>query len=160
MTHAAAANKNANSDPPTDASKATVSTITFADFDQLFGKMKTYVADTPGNGGINIEELEAKIKKSSDEVQAARDHLSTTIFSISSRVDSLSEELKLQHSKLSDEIKRQNVIILGMQQQFQEGMADFSTKLKAIYTNQGDPALIISSPASTSKPRQGGEQDK
>lgn len=62
MTHAAAATKNANSDPPTDASKATVSTITFADLDQLFDKMKTYVADAPGNRGINIEELEAKIK--------------------------------------------------------------------------------------------------
>ena len=121
--------------------------------------MKAYVADQLPNTGISIEELESRISTSTQEIQAARDQLSTTVNSITARVDTLSDEMKLQHNKLSEEIGRQNVIILGMQQQFQESMADFSSKLQALYTNSSHNQHTTTT-ASTSKPSQWGVQDK
>ncbi len=44
-----------------EASKETVSSVTLADLDQLFEKMKHYVAGHSDPAGINIEELEAKM---------------------------------------------------------------------------------------------------
>ncbi len=91
---------------------------------------------------------------STKEVQNVRDQLSHTISSLTSRVDNLSEELKIHNDKLSNEIQRQNVIIPGMQQQFQETMSDFTTKLQALYHATDKPPPTISPHASTSKPKQ------
>jgi septal ring factor EnvC (AmiA/AmiB activator) len=90
--------------------------VTSADLDQLFKQMKKYIADIPNTSGLNIEDLEAKMSASTKEVQNVRDQLSHTISSLTSRVDNLSEELKIHNDKLSNEIQRQNVINPGMQQ--------------------------------------------
>ncbi len=103
------------------------------------------------------------MSQSTKEVQAVRDHLSQTVESLTNRVDTLSEEQKNHNATLSDEIKCQNILILGMQTQFQETMTDFSTKLQAIYstTNTNNPSTSFVSPsASTSKTRHWGDQIK
>jgi hypothetical protein len=74
---------------------------------------------------------------------------------LTTRVDTLSEELESQTKKLSDEIERQNIIILGMQKQFQVTMSKFSTKLQAIYESSS-----VSPLASTSEPGPRGDQGK
>jgi hypothetical protein len=145
---------------PTDTSKETVSSVTSADLDQLFEKMKEHVAGDIKASGINIDDLEAKMSQSTKEIQAIRDQLSQTVNSISIRVDTLAEEVQRHNSKVSEDIQRQNVIILGMQQQFQETMSEFSQKLQAIYNTSGTNANFISPSASTSKLQQRGEQSK
>jgi hypothetical protein len=155
LTYAAVTNMDTTSATTTETSKATVSSVTSVDLDHLFEQMKQYVADTPSQSGINIEDLEAKMSASTNEVQLVRDQLSTTISGLTTCVDHLSEELKTHNDKLTNEIQRQNVIILGMQQQFQDTMSDFSTKLQQLYQATDKP--LVSPPASTSKPKQWGD---
>lgn len=159
LTYAAATTMETVSDMPTEPSKTNSSSVTTTDLDHLFEKMKAYVNEKSTNTGITIEELELKISNSTKEVQAARDQLSETVSSLTARVDTLSEELKLQNNKLSDEIGRQNVIILGMQQQFQESMSDFSSKLQELYKTSSNHNYRTTT-ASTSKPSQWGSQEK
>jgi hypothetical protein len=159
LTYAAAASSDTPSVTPTDNSKATVSSVTSADLDQLFEKMKQYIAGSTDGPGVNIEELETRFSQSVKEVQEVRDNLTNTVSSITARVDTLSEEMKLQHAKISDDIQRQNVIILGMQKQFQDSLPDFSTKLQDLYNNQGI-ANSVSPSASTSDQRQWGTWSK
>jgi hypothetical protein len=158
LTYAAALHADSELDTTAEASKATVSSVTSADLDQLFEKMQKYIATKSDTSAINIEELEAKMSQSTTEVQHIRDQLSNTISSLTSRVDTLSDEMKQHNSKLSSEIQRQNVIILGMQQQFQETMSDFSDKLQAIYHTSNNKSTYISPSASTSKPKLWGEK--
>jgi hypothetical protein len=158
LSYAAVTNINSNTN--TDISKETVSSVTSADLDQLFEKMKQHVAGDIKATGINIDDLEAKMSQSTKEVQAVRDQLSQSVASISNRVDTLAAEVQCHNTKISDEIQRQNVIILGMQQQFQDTMADFSQKLQAIYSTSSHNATFISPPSSTSKPKQWGDKAK
>ncbi len=141
-----------------EASKATVSSVTSADLDQLYEKMKAHIASNSETSAINVDELETRMAQSSKKVQIVQDQLSQMISSLTSRVDTLSEEMKLHNNKLSNEIQRQNVIILGMQQQFQETMSEFSNKLQLLYTTSDKTSAIISPSASTSKPKQWGDQ--
>jgi hypothetical protein len=159
LTYAAAASVDTTSVTPTDNSKATVSSVTSADLDQLFEKMKQYIAGSTDTPGVNIEELEARFSQSAKEVQEVRDHLTNTVSNITARVETLSEEMKLQHAKISDDIQRQNVIILGMQKQFQESLSDFSSKLQDLYNNPGTTTSVSPS-ASTSDKRQWGTGTK
>jgi hypothetical protein len=75
-------------------------------------------------------------------------------------VDSLADDLQRHNSKLSDDIQHQNVIILGMQQQFQDTMSEFSQKLQSMYKVANSEPNYVSPSASTSKPRQWGDQVK
>ena len=156
LSYAAVTNTNSNTN--TDISKETVSSVTSADLDQLYEKMKQHVAGDIKATGINIEDLEAKMSQSTKEVQAVRDQLSQSVASISNRVDTLAAEVQRHNTKISDEIQRQNVLIYGMQQQFQVTMADFSQKLQAIYNTSSLNTTFISPPASTSKPKQWGDE--
>ncbi len=88
------------------------------------------------------------------------DQLSHTISSLTSRVDTLLDELKLQNDKLSDEIRCQNIIILGMQTQFQDTMSYFASKLQALYNPPDTPTTTISPVASTSMTQHRGDQAK
>jgi hypothetical protein len=56
----AAAVTDVHSETTMEHSKATVSSITSADLDNLYEKMKTYVG-TAANSGFNIDELESRI---------------------------------------------------------------------------------------------------
>ena len=78
---------------------------------------------------------------------------------LTTRVDSLADDLQRHNSKLSDDIQRQNVIILGMQQQFQDSLSDFSAKLQELY-HHSSTATIVSPSASTSNQRQWGTGTK
>ena len=98
LTYAAATTKETISEVTTDQSK-TIPAVTPTDLNNLFERMKAYVADQLPNTGISIEELESRISTSTQEIQAARDQLSTTVNSITARVDTLSDEMKLQHNK-------------------------------------------------------------
>ena len=158
LTYADALQTDSTSATIMEASKATVSSVTTADLDQLYEKMKAHIASKSETSAINVDELETRMAQSSKEIQTVRDQLSQTISSLTSRVDTLSEEMKLHNNKLSNEIQRQNVIILGMQQQFQETMSDFSNKLQLLYTTSDKTSTIISPSASTSKPKQWGDQ--
>ncbi len=57
-----------------------------------------------------------------------------------------------QASSLKEEINKQNIIILGMQREFQQHMADFTLQLRDMYTAQSQTAATP--PASTSMKRQ------
>lgn len=160
LTYAAATTKDTVSDLPTEPLGTTIPSVSPSDLDHLFEKMKEYVAENSSSKGITIEELELRMSKSTKEVQTARDQLSETVSNIAARVDTLSEEIKHQNSKISDEIGRQNVIILGMQQQFQESMADFSSKLQELYNKSNNTTPSITTTASTSKTSQWGERGK
>ncbi len=92
------------------------------------------------------------------EVQEVRDQLSLTVSNIASRVDTLSDDMKAQNAKISDDIQCQNIIILGMQKQFQDSLSDFSTKLQDLYSTKNN--TIVSPLASTSTPGQWGTRDK
>jgi hypothetical protein len=157
MSYATAAMKDSPTTPATDGSKETVSSVTSADLDNLFDKMKQYIAGNSNPIGINIDELEAKVSQSAHEVQTVREQLCRSVKDLGTRVDNLSEELKLNNSRLSEEIQRQNVIILGMQRQFQDTMTDFSNKLQEIYSISEKSSPSISPTASTSKTRHWGE---
>ncbi len=87
LTYAAATATDSTSVTNTETSKATVSSVTSADLDQLFEQMKQYVAKTPNTSGLNIEDLEAKMAASTKEVQSVREQLSHTISCLTSRVD-------------------------------------------------------------------------
>jgi hypothetical protein len=154
LSYAAVASMDSTLATATDSSKENVSSVTSADLDSLFEKMKKYIASNSDTSGINIEDLEAKMSQSTQEVQAVRDQLSHTVSSLTTRVDTLAEEVQKHNIKISDDIQRQNVIILGMQQQFQETMSDFSRKLQSIYNTSNNNPIFVSPTASTSKPRQ------
>jgi hypothetical protein len=158
LSYAAATSNDPTTDNPTDTSKATVSSVTSADLDQLFDKMKQYIAGSTTTTGVNLDELEARFSQSTKEVQEVRDQLSLTVSNIASRVDTLSDEIKAQNAKISDDIQRQNIIILGMQKQFQDSLKDFSAKLQDLYSTKN--TTIVSPLASTSTPGQWGTQDK
>jgi hypothetical protein len=160
MSYAAAAKENTTIDTNTDESKETVSSVTSADLDRLFDKMKKYVAGNTDTSGLNIGDLEVKISQSTKEVQEVRDQLSATVATLTTRVDSLADDLQRHNSKLSDDIQRQNVIILGMQQQFQDTMSEFSQKLQSMYKVANSEPNYVSPSASTSKPGQWGDQVK
>ncbi len=160
LSYAAAAGKDITADTPTDTSKATVSSVTSADLDNLFDKMKKYVAGSTNTTGINIEELELRFSKSTQEIQAVREQLSTTVSSLTDRVEVLAAELKTQNAKLSDDIQRQNVVILGMQQQFQNSLADFSTKLQHLYSTAGDKPTTVTPSAPTRNQGPWGTREK
>jgi hypothetical protein len=151
LTYAAVTSLDTTSDSPTEASKVSISSVTTADLDQLFDKMKQYVADNTNTSGINISELETKMAQSTKEVQEVRTKLQETVSGIAQRVDTLADELKSQNSILSADIQRQNIIILGMQKQFQDSMQDFAHKLQALY-NQSNCTASTSPSASTSEP--------
>jgi hypothetical protein len=99
LTYAVAAGSEIASAITTENSKVTVSSVTSADMDQLFEKIKQYIADFNDTSGVKIEELEARFSQSTKEVQEVRDHLSLTVSSITARVDTLSEEMKTQHAQ-------------------------------------------------------------
>ncbi len=116
--------------------------------------MKKYVAGNIDTSGLNIGDLEAKMSQSTKEVQEVQDQLSSTVANLTTWVDSLAEELKRHNSKLSDDIQGQNIIILGMQQQFQDTMSDFSHKLQSMHKSASSEPNFVSPSAFTSKPRQ------
>jgi hypothetical protein len=122
--------------------------------------MKKYVAGSTNTTGINIEELELRFSKSTQEIQAVREQLSTTVSSLTDRVEVLAAELKTQNAKLSDDIQRQNVVILGMQQQFQNSLADFSTKLQHLYSTAGDKPTTVTPSAPTRNQGPWGTREK
>ncbi len=160
LSYAAVTAMDNSSETPTETSKATVSSVTSADLDNLFKKMKTYITGKEDPPGINIEELETKMTQSSREVQEVRDQLSHTVSSLTARVDTLSEEIKIQNANLSDEIQRQNVLILGMQRQFQDCMKDFSGKLQDLYNKSHTDTISITPSASTSETGHLGDSGK
>ncbi len=53
LSYAAATSNDPTTDNPTDTSKATVSSVTSADLDQLFDKMKQYIAGSTATAGVN-----------------------------------------------------------------------------------------------------------
>jgi hypothetical protein len=108
--------------------------------DALFERMKPYIASDTSISGITIKELDARMKQSHDEVISIRDGLNTSITSLSTRLDSISSNMD-----------RQNSIILGMEGQFKETLADFSNKIKELYELMKLTANTTSPPASTSK---------
>ncbi len=160
LSYAAVTSTDNTTATTTATSQETISTVTPADLDLLFEKMKTYVAGSSDISGINIEELENRMSLSTKEVQTVREQLSSAVSTLTTCGDNLTEEVHRHNTKLSDEIQRQNVIILGMQQQFQDTMSDFSHKLQAIYNTTNGNSVLVSPPASTSKPGQRGDQDK
>ncbi len=129
----------------------TASSATSTDLDLLFEKMKEYVARSSISTGITMDDLETKMSQSTTAVQAVCNQLSQSVSRLTARVDAISKELKSHQTKISTEMQCQNVIILGMQKQFQETMSDFSSKLQAIYTAPENTANFVSPPASTSK---------
>ncbi len=98
LTYAAAAKFDTTSDVSTAPSKPAVTSVTTADLDQLFEKMKKYIAGTSDTSGINIEELEARFSQSTKEVQEMRDQLSNSVSNITARVDNLSDEIKVHNA--------------------------------------------------------------
>ncbi len=159
MSYAAATVNEANPDAQTVSSKATVSSITSADLDQLYEKMKTYIGDT-ATSEINIDDLESRMAKSTREIQEVREQLTTTVSSITTRVDTLSADIKLHTDQMASEIKRQNIIILGMQQQFQDSMSDFAIKLQALYNHPGTTIQPFTPTTTTSEQRRRGDEKK
>jgi hypothetical protein len=159
LTYAAAASVDTTSDVLTTPSNVVASSVTSADLDHLFEKMKTYIAGSTDTSGVNIEELEARISQSTKEVQEVRDQLGKSVSSITARVNSLSDEIKTHNEKISADIQRQNVIILGMQQQFQDTLSDFSAKLQALYNHSGNTTNVPPF-ASTSNQGQWGAGNK
>jgi hypothetical protein len=141
------------------SSTAAVSSVTSNDLDQLFEKMKKYIAGSTTTSGVNIEELEARFSQSTKEVQEVRDQLGKSVSNITARVNTLADEIKAHNAKMSDDIQRQNIIILGMQQQFQYSLSDFSAKLQELYHHSSTTTLASPS-ASTSNQRQWGTGTK
>jgi hypothetical protein len=159
MSYAAA---TANADPPetqTDSSKATISSITSADLDQLYEKMKKYVGNTAPSD-LNIVDLESRMATSLREIQETRNQLTESVTGITVRVDLLSEDIKTHITQMASEIQRQNIIILGMQQQFQDSISDFSKKLQEIYTRTGNAAQPITPTTTTRDQRRRGDEQK
>jgi FtsZ-binding cell division protein ZapB len=159
MTYAAATAPAATLDSQTISSKATISSITSADLEQLYEKMKVYIGTTTPSE-INIDELETRMAKSTKEIQEVRDQLDNTVASITARVDTLSADIKLHTDQMASEIKRQNIIIIGMQQQFQDSMLDFSKKLQDIYNRSGTTIQSIPPTTTTSDQRRRGDGNK
>jgi hypothetical protein len=73
-------------------------------------------------------------------------------------VDKLSDEIKLLNAKISDDIQHQNIIILGLQKEFQDSFSDFSMKLQELYKNTS--STTVSPSASTSNQGQWGTRAK
>ncbi len=147
LSYAAA---TANDDPPeVQTNSSTISSITSVDLDQLYEKMKKYVGNTAPSD-LNIEDLESRMATSSREIQEIRNQLTELVTGITARVDLLSEDIKTHTTQMASENQRQNIIILGMQQQFQDSISDFSKKLQEIYTRTGSAAQPI-----TPRPLQG-----
>ncbi len=159
LTYAAAAGVDTPTEVLPTSSTVAVSSVTSGDLDQLFEKMKAYVAGSTTTSGVNIEDLEARFSQSTKEVQEMRDQLSNSVSNITARVDTLADEIKASNAKMSDDIQRQNIIILGMQQQFQDSLSDFSAKLQELY-HHSSTATIVSPSASTSNQRQWGTGTK
>jgi hypothetical protein len=157
---AAAAGNDTTSDTITDISKASVSSVTSADLDHLFEKMQKYVEGSADNNAVNIDKLEIRFSQSAQEVQSVRDQLSKTVSNITNRVEALSDELRTHNAKIADDIQHQNIIILGMQKQFQDSLSDFSTKLQILYNHAGTNPTTASPSASTSDQRPGKAWDK
>ncbi len=133
MSYAAATVNDADSTVQTTCLKATISSVTSADLDQLYEKMKTYIGTTTPSD-INIDDLESWMAQSMKEIQEVHDQLAQTVSGITTLVDTLSADIKLHTDQMASEIKRQNIIILGMQKQFQDSILDFSTKLQELYS--------------------------
>jgi hypothetical protein len=74
-------------------SPSTISSLTDKDMDALFERMKPYIASDTSISGITIEELDARMKQSHDEVISIRDGLNTSITSLSTRLDSISSNI-------------------------------------------------------------------
>lgn len=153
----AAAATDVHSETTMEHSKATVSPITFADLDNLYEKMKTYVGTAANNSGFNIDELESRMAQSTKEVKEVRDQLSLSVTSVTARVNTLSDDTKLHTEQMSSEIQCQNIIILGMQQQFQESMLDFSAKLQDLYNQPTHMLQPITPMTTTSGQRRRGK---
>jgi hypothetical protein len=156
LTYAAVTGTDVQSETTTDNSRATISSVTSADLDNLYEKMKTYVGTT-ANSSLNIDELESRMAKSTKEIQEVRDQLSLSVHNITARVDTLSDDIKQHTEQMSSEINRQNIIILGMQQQFKESMLDFSTKLQDLYNRPHNQLQPITPTTTTSEQRRRGE---
>jgi len=159
LSYAAA---TANDDIPevqTNSSKATISSITSADLDQLYEKMKKYVGNTAPSD-LNIEDLESRMATSSREILEMRNQLTESVTGITARVDLLSKDIKTHTTQMASEIQRQNIVILGMQQQFQDSISDFSKKLQEIYTRTGSAAQPITPTTTTRDQRRRGDEQK
>jgi hypothetical protein len=161
LTYADAISHNIDASTTAVPTPTHLPSITQTDLDNLYDQMKQFVSDH-SHGGIQTAELEDKISRSTQEIQSVRDQLQHTIQGISTKVTTLANDMVTQTAKLSEEIQRQNVIILGMQRQFQESFSDFAHKLQELYQDRQLPPTNLnpSQVAATSKPRPWGSPEK
>jgi hypothetical protein len=161
LTYADAISHNIEASTTAVPTPTHLPSITQTDLDNLYDQMKQFVSDH-SHGGIQTAELEDKISRSTQEIQSVRDQLQHTIQGISTKVTTLANDMVTQTAKLSEEIQRQNVIILGMQRQFQESFSDFAHKLQELYQDRQLPPTNLnpSQVAATSKPRPWGSPEK
>jgi predicted nucleic acid-binding Zn-ribbon protein len=90
--------------------------------DALFRRLQPFIASDVSSTGITIEELDERMKKSHEEVISIRDGLNSSITNLSSRLENMSNNMD-----------RQNSIILGMEGQFRDTFSAFSDKIKELH---------------------------
>lgn len=139
---------------PTKVTTATtVSSLTSTDIDLLYDKMKHRISSDYGDHPtVNIVDLETQVNSSSKEVKAIAKQLEGTF-------QTISVNLQQQNSRVDNlalSIDKQNVIILGMQKDFQDTMRVFSDQLQELYKNSNGAQSIT--PTSTTS-MQGSSSD-
>jgi hypothetical protein len=122
--------EEATSSPSKLTTTTTMSSLTSTDIDLLYEKMKHHISSDYGDSpAIKIEDLEIQVKNSSQEIKNITNQLEDTVKTMSLAM----QQQNTRVDNLALSIDKQNVIILGMQKDFQETMKHFSEQIQALY---------------------------
>jgi hypothetical protein len=131
LTYAtAAASSTSQKEQVPATATASVSYLSSNDMDKLYEEMSKRISATHGDiTALNINELEQKVRQTSTDIQAVKQNLEQSIQGISNSVEQLTTKVDKQHQDLhttvqalKNTIERQNLVILGIQQEFKENM--------------------------------------